>query len=120
MIPRSSQADYARLLRSCDLGLALMYTPHPSLVPLEMASAGMLTVTNTFANKDAAAMAALSPNLIAVEPTIEAIAAAIASAASRSDDLAARVEGSRVAWPTDWEAAFDETVMATLDRFLAP
>ena len=30
-----------------------MYTPHPSLVPIEMASAGMLTVTNSFENKTA-------------------------------------------------------------------
>ena len=34
-----------------------MYTPHPSLVPIEMASAGMLTVTNTFENKTADALA---------------------------------------------------------------
>ena len=52
-----------------------MYTPHPSLVPIEMASAGMLTVTNTFENKTAEALAAISANLIAAEPTIEAVAA---------------------------------------------
>ena len=34
-----------------------MYTPHPSLVPIEMASAGMATVTNSFENKTADAMA---------------------------------------------------------------
>ena len=44
----------AQLLREHDVGLALMYTPHPSLVPIEMASAGMLAVTNTFENKTAA------------------------------------------------------------------
>ena len=56
LIARSAQADYARLLRSFDVGLALMYTPHPSLVPIEMCAAGMSTVTNTFENKDAPAL----------------------------------------------------------------
>ena len=46
--PRSSccrgrrRASTRRLLREHDVGLALMYTPHPSLVPIEMASAGLL------------------------------------------------------------------------------
>ena len=63
------QGGYAELLREHDVGLALMYTPHPSLVPIEMASAGMLTVTNSFENKTAEAMSAISSNLITAEPT---------------------------------------------------
>ena len=57
LLPRSDQSAYAELLRDHDVGLALMYTPHPSLVPIEMAAAGMVVVTNRFENKDAAAMA---------------------------------------------------------------
>src|SRR5919108_534735 len=48
LLPRQEQGDYASVLREHDVGLALMFTPHPSLVPIEMASAGMLTVTNSF------------------------------------------------------------------------
>ena len=66
------------MLRDHDVGLALMYTPHPSLVPIEMASAGMLTVTNSFENKTAEAMAAISPNLITAEPSIEGVAGGLA------------------------------------------
>ena len=55
LLPRSEQRAYAGSLREHDVGLALMYTPHPSLVPIEMASAGMLTVTNSFENKTPAA-----------------------------------------------------------------
>ena len=62
------RATTRSVLREHDVGLALMYTPHPSLVPIEMASAGMLTVTNSFENKTAEALAAISPNLIAAEP----------------------------------------------------
>ena len=38
-----------------------MFTPHPSLVPIEMASAGMLTVTNTFDTKTRSRLDARSP-----------------------------------------------------------
>ena len=63
-----------------------MYTPHPSLVPIEMASAGMLTVTNSFENKTAEAMAAISPNLITAEPSLEGLAGGLAEAAARVRD----------------------------------
>ena len=75
--PRLDQRAYAELLREHDVGLALMYTPHPSLVPIEMASAGMVTVTNTFENKTADAMAAISANLHAVRPSVDSIAAGL-------------------------------------------
>ena len=84
------------MLREHDVGLALMYTPHPSLVPIEMASAGMVTVTNSFENKDASALAAISPNLLTVEPSIPAVAAGTAEAVGRAEEHAARVRGSEV------------------------
>ena len=81
-----------------------MYTPHPSLVPIEMASAGMLTVTNSFENKTAAAMAAISTNLIAAEPGVEAIADALCEAAAGARDVERRARGSAVRWSRDWDA----------------
>ena len=59
--PATDQHAYAGVLRGHDVGLALMYTPHPSLVPIEMASAGMLTVTNSFENKTPERMSEISP-----------------------------------------------------------
>jgi GT2 family glycosyltransferase len=119
LLPRGSQEQYARLLTEHDLGLALMYTPHPSLVPLEMASAGMLTVTNTFENKTAAALAAISANLIAPEPTVAAIADALIGAAGRIDDVEARVAGSGMRWPRSWDQSFDGPVIGFVEDVLA-
>jgi glycosyltransferase involved in cell wall biosynthesis len=115
LLPRSDQASYAGLLRAHDVGLALMYTPHPSLVPLEMASAGMLTVTNTFENKTSAALAAISHNLVAVEPTVEAIAAGLRETAAGAGDARRRLAGAEVRWSTSWERSFED---AMLDRML--
>jgi hypothetical protein len=106
LLARAGQDDYAGLLCEHDVGLALMYTPHPSLVPLEMASAGMLTVTSTFENKTAQAMAEISPNLLAVEPTVEAIAGALADAAAGVTDHERRARGSTVRWSRDWDQSF--------------
>jgi WsaF, C-terminal domain len=113
LLPRAGQAEYGALLREHDVGLALMYTPHPSLVPIEMASAGMLAVTNTFENKTAEALAAISPNLMAAEPTIEGVADALVAASAAVDDVERRVEGSAVRWSRDWDASFGD---ALLDR----
>ncbi len=116
LLPRSDQSGYARLLRNHDIGLALMYTPHPSLVPIEMASAGMLTVTNSFENKTAAALAEISPNIIAAKPTIEGVAAALREAAAGVGDYERRVRGGALDWSRDWRRSFDEPL---LDRVLS-
>jgi len=118
LLPRSGQDSYAELLRRHDVGLALMYTPHPSLVPIEMASAGMLTVTNAFENKTAAALSAISPNLITAEPTIEGVAGALCEAAAGAGDAERRARGSRLAWSRDWDDSFPVELLDRLAGFL--
>jgi glycosyltransferase involved in cell wall biosynthesis len=118
VLPRADQGAYAGVLRDHDVGLALMYTPHPSLVPIEMASAGMLTVTNRFENKTAEAMAAISPNLLAVDPSIEGIARGLTDAAAAVDDVDRRVHGSAVRWSRDWDHSFDDELLARVAAFL--
>jgi len=44
--------DYAALLSESAIGISFMVSPHPSYPPLEMAHFGMLTLTNSFENKD--------------------------------------------------------------------
>jgi glycosyltransferase involved in cell wall biosynthesis len=116
--PRQSQAEYRELLRRHDLGLSLMYTPHPSLVPIEMASAGMLVVTNTFGIKTADRLAAISRNLIAVEPTVSGVARGLRHAAEAIGDYGRRLAGSRVKWSTSWEDSFTEGVMKRIVEFV--
>jgi hypothetical protein len=118
MVPRADQRAYAELLRQHDLGLALMYTPHPSLVPIEMSSAGMLTVTNSFENKTAAALREISPNLIAPAPTVASVADAIGRAAAAAADHESRVAGAAVRWSRDWDESFSEALIAQILRLL--
>ncbi|HEX8976387.1 MAG TPA: glycosyltransferase [Solirubrobacteraceae bacterium] len=118
LVPRADQRAYGELLRGHDLGLALMYTPHPSLVPIEMAAAGMLTVTNSFENKTAAAMRAISPNLIAAEPTVGALASALTRAASSAADGDARIRGAQVRWSRSWDESFSAELLDRVARML--
>ncbi|HEY2439779.1 MAG TPA: glycosyltransferase [Solirubrobacteraceae bacterium] len=115
LLPRMSQAEYADVLRDHDVGLALMYTPHPSLVPIEMASAGMLTVTNTFENKTSETLRGISSNLLAGPAAVDSIAALLAEAVAGAGDAERRVRGSAVAWSRDWQRSFDT---AALDRLV--
>jgi glycosyltransferase involved in cell wall biosynthesis len=118
LLPRSAQDDYAATLREHDVGLALMYTPHPSLVPLEMASAGMLAVTNSFENKTPEAMAAISQNLITVEPTVEAIVAGLDLAQAGVVDFERRIRGADLHWSREWNLSFDERTMAGIAKLI--
>jgi hypothetical protein len=118
LLPRTGQTDYARVLRSSDVGLALMHTPHPSLVPIEMAAAGMPTVTSTFGSKDAATLGRISSNLIAAEPHVAAVSEALARAERQADDLAGRARGSDVRWPRSWNEALADDVMERVERLL--
>jgi hypothetical protein len=95
-----------------------MYTPHPSLVPIEMASAGMLTVTNTCGNKTGDLLRAISTNLIAVAPTLEGVQEGLQLAVANIGDYEQRVRGARVTWATTWDQAFHAPFLDRLKEFL--
>ncbi len=97
-----------------------MYTPHPSLVPVEMASAGMLTVTNSCGIKTADRLTSVAGNLIVVEPTVEGVESGLRLAAERVQDYDERARAAAaVKWSTNWQEAFNQEFMATINAFLA-
>ena len=108
------------MLREFSVGLALMDTPHPSLVPLEMAAAGLAVVTSTFANKDAATLASISPNLIAADPTAGGIKDALREAVRRAEDPRLRAGGAALDWPTTWDEAFHDEIVSRVVAWLDP
>jgi hypothetical protein len=78
----------------------------------------MLTVTNSFENKTAEALAAISPNLIAAAPTVDGVARALLDAAAGVEDFERRARGGAVHWSSDWRRSFDDELVAQLRRFL--
>lgn len=67
--------QYAAILQQSAIGLSLMFSPHPSYPPLEMAEFGIQTITNTFANKNLSHLSQFIHSLD--NPTPENIAALI-------------------------------------------
>lgn len=76
-----SLSEYSQLLKSTDVGLSLMVSPHPSYPPLEIASRGALCVTNRYENKD---LSVLHENIISCNPDDHSIAEGLVSAYVRA------------------------------------
>lgn len=98
--PWADYMGYADLLRDADLLLCPMLSPHTSYPVLEMVACGGLSVTNTFATKTAEVFSAISPRIIAVEPTVGALAAGLVSGAGRVNAGEPRSAGPDL--PGDW------------------
>lgn len=103
--PWMDYEGYARSLREADVLLCPMLSPHTSYPVLEMAASGGLAVTNTFANKTRAALEALSANIVAREPTVEAMAEGLVEAARRSNGDPR--SAASIHLPRDWAATLD-------------
>jgi Methyltransferase domain len=96
--------EYAALVRRIDVGLSLMYTPHPSYPPLDLAASGAVVVTNRFGPK--ADMSNLSRNILCVEPRVSALVAGLRQAVMLAEDPATRAaNATQFGMPRDWVTA---------------
>lgn len=109
---RVEQGSYERLLQSFDVGISLMWAPHPSVIPYELARAGVVCVTNTYGDRDKSYFSRFGYNIVAAEPTIDDLCEGVREAVRRSDDLERRVSSCEIAWPTDWDSVFDQTFVS--------
>jgi glycosyltransferase involved in cell wall biosynthesis len=82
-LPWLSLDQYAERVRSADLLLSLMLSPHPSYPPLEMAASGKLVVTNSCSVKTKERLQNISRNILVAEPTVESIVTTLKYAAAR-------------------------------------
>lgn len=118
LLPRMDQEQYRKILKDYDVGLSLMFSPHPSLVPIEMAKAGMVTVTNGHANKTDQVLRDISTNFLPTGSNVDAVADGLFAACLMVKDYEARAAGAHVNWATTWDEAFPPAVMRKLSEFL--
>lgn len=104
-----SWTEYAALAGRTDLALCLMYTPHPSYPPFDMAASGAVVVTNRFGNKQD--LSGYSENILCadldLEPMLEAISSGVRLAAD-SERRSANYRANRL--PQDWKSSLAEVV----------
>ncbi|MBZ9849647.1 sulfotransferase [Mesorhizobium sp. CA14] len=86
-----SLEEYAKYLSRASVGISLMISPHPSYPPLEMAHAGLVTVSNNYDTKN---ISARSENLVGLDQvTPDAVAAALESCIELAEHNIGRVIG---------------------------
>jgi glycosyltransferase involved in cell wall biosynthesis len=116
-LPWMSFEVYAERVRSSDLLLSLMLSPHPSYPPLEMAASGKMVVTNSFSVKTSVRMKHLSPNILVAEPSAESIAASLINAVSRINaGLPSHDPTGTLALPSNWDDSLRTLVPTLLER----
>lgn len=107
--------DYAGRIRQASVGLSLMLSPHTSYMPLELAAAGVPVVTTSYVNKTPEMLCGLSPDIIGVAPTVEAITDGLRRAVARAESTAERTDA--LAAPGTWLEAFDP-IMPRVLKFM--
>ncbi len=96
--------EYAALVRRIDVGLSLMYTPHPSYPPLDLAASGAVVVTNRFGPK--INLEQFSRNILCAEPTVSDLVKTLRRAVSIAEDLKTRAfNAASFGMPRDWNSA---------------
>lgn len=106
-LPRMNLRDYQQSVATFDLGLCLMASPHPSLLPFDLGGSGALVVTNTYGVKDQRYFDRICRNVIAREPSLDDLLEGLQLAAVRSLDRSARYEAAfTMKYPREWEQTF--------------
>jgi hypothetical protein len=97
--------EYANFLRSVDLGVYLMSTPHPSYPPLDLAASGGVVLTNQFGSKTD--LSHYSENIVVAPLELEQLLAGLQHAVdlTRNDELRERNYASS-GLGRSWRSAF--------------
>lgn len=105
--PKESSSNYYQYLAGFDVGMSFIYAPHPGVVHLEMAAAGLPVVTNCFENRDATHLEQISKNLIGSECTVDGIVASLSKAQKIAMNPKQRISGAKVNMPKTWGESFE-------------
>lgn len=104
-------ADYTALVRRMDLGLSLMYTPHPSYPPLDLAACGSVVVTNRHGLKQD--LDRFSRNIICADNDVASLLEALRAGATLARDKERRLANYRSSkFSRDWSASLRDVVAA--------
>lgn len=106
-MPRMNLTEYIESVAGFDICLTLMASPHPSLIPMDLAGSGSVVVTNTFSTKTNEYLESICSNIIPSEPTLPALVAALKQAKEACVDLEARHNAAAsMNYPRNWQDTF--------------
>ncbi len=113
---RTSEEDYVGLMSSLDIGISLMYAPHPGVVSFELATTGALVVTNTFENRTKDELVAISRNIVPCEPRLSDLERSIREALKRVHAYETRARDAYEPTDASWDEIFSEDFVRRLFR----
>jgi hypothetical protein len=113
---RTTEQEYREMLQSLDIGVSMMYAPHPGVVALEFATTGALVVTNVYENRSADELERLCANIIPCEPSLRDLERAIAQAVAASVDHAARERNAYRPVLRSWDEIFSRDFVERVFR----
>ncbi len=117
-LPYINVEEYKKNLASYDLGISLMMSPHPSMVPIDLALSGVPVITNTYKNKDYEYLKSISKNIYPCELNIESIVETINNSLYKTENYQERYQNAIDSeYPNNWENSF--VSMENLDKFLS-
>lgn len=117
-IERVGGEEYKKMLKDFDLGLSFIYAPHPGVVSLEMAQAGLITITNNFNNRDSNYYSNFSENILTCEPYIEEILVSLKNAIELTDNSEYRIKNSEMKnRPKSWLESFSHLESFVKENF---
>lgn len=100
-------SEYAAMIGGIDVGLCLMYTPHPSYPPLDLAASGALVVTNQFGCKQN--LSQYSDSIICAYPNVSDLVTALEQAIA-SVNLGAEPKKRDNKLPETWQQSLASVV----------
>ncbi|TIV39064.1 MAG: hypothetical protein E5V91_11720 [Mesorhizobium sp.] len=116
-LPRMDLTTYIEEVASFDICLTLMASPHPSMIPMDLAASGCVVVTNTFKTKTESYLQSLSGNIIPAAPGLGEIVAALELAKFKSLDLEERYRLAKtMRYPRNWDQSLTSRHLNFLKR----
>ncbi|MFK7968588.1 MAG: hypothetical protein AB8B68_05540 [Rickettsiaceae bacterium] len=115
-LPRMSLKEYKEFIGSIDICLTLMATPHPSMIPMDIAGSGGLVVTNLMHTRTKEYYKKISSNIIAVEASRDKIVLGIKQAIIKLEESVDVPKNTKINYPTSWVETWNDEVKMYLDH----
>jgi hypothetical protein len=111
---KMSEDEYRQTMSAMDIGISLMYAPHPSVVPFEFATTGAMVVTNTYSNRCADMLRDISGNIVPCTTSVESVVDAIELALGKVGKYAQRQRQALVPPTSSWDEIFTPAFLADM------
>lgn len=115
VVPKMPLDKYRGFIQDVDIGVSLMYAPHPSLLPYEMALAGAIVLTNEFEERGVDFFEVYEGNIMCFSPTIDSYTQTISKAVARvsAPDFVKHYPSHS---SRQWSDVFSDTFFAELKK----